>query len=326
MADFVELPALYGLDQLGFLAALGVLRLVTTAADPLARLSFAPDTARALLWSDVLRDTSAVADALSGELSKTAEGAVVPYAGPEFPRAKSGSGSDPMRVDRKDFPSLVEQLRVASGGVADAWLPALLTDLAVERGGERVALTPFSAPSGQQTLRTFFEKSYEVVAARPACLTEALVGWRRAGDSGTAAFSGEYLDHRAIRSAADHPSGKSVEAGVPGATWLAIMALPLLRVTVDRGRVAASLWHRVKRRPVMVWPVWRRPLDVAGVQVLLEHPGLRPSVGSAGELQVDGRTAAALGVFAVGGATRQRLEGRTFAGVLTPVRVVVTSP
>ncbi|MDQ1711969.1 MAG: hypothetical protein QOE45_1419 [Frankiaceae bacterium] len=323
MSEPIELSALHGMDPLGFLTALGVLRLVGASADPGVRLSFAPETGRALLWSDTLKEVDAVTDALTAELDAVGPEAVIPHAGPDLPTAKAGSGSDPMRVERPDFPGLVGRLRADSGVVADTWLPALLTDLAVERDRPRVALTPFTAPSGQQTLRTFFEKSLEMVRARPEYLREALVGWRRAGDTPATAFSGEYLDHRAIRSAADHPSGKSLEAGVPGATWLAIMALPLLRVTGNGGHaVTASLWHRIPKRSVMVWPVWRQPLEVHGVRVLLEHPDLRPR----GAAAVDGQRLAGLGVFAVGGATRKRLEGRTFAGVLTPYPIEMSLP
>ncbi|GAA3733627.1 hypothetical protein GCM10022402_12550 [Salinactinospora qingdaonensis] len=31
------------------------------------------------------------------------------------------------------------------------------------------------------------------------------------------------------------------------------------------------------RRRIMAWPVWRLPLDLAAVQVLVEHPALRPT-------------------------------------------------
>lgn len=314
----VELPALAGTDALGFLAALGVLRIVSERVDARAALAFSRMSANAVLHS-ALGSVDEVAAALRGEVERVPEGGLVPGA-LGFPLRKEGSATDPMRRPRPEFPQMLERLSGIDANVRDTWLPALVTDLAVEGAGERAVLTPYTAPSGQQSLGTFFEKSLGFVRRRPEYLDEALNGWRRAGDSKRNEFSGEYLDHRAIRNAADNPGGESLEAGVPGATWLAIMALPLLRVTGDGKRVAATCWYRVRRRSVMVWPVWGRPLDVAAVVALLEYPW-RPSWKAPDGYVVSRATADAYDVFAMGGARRQRLEGRNFAGVLAPVQV-----
>ena len=308
----VELPALDGREPLGFLAALGVLRLLADEAGTAARLRFSDRTASALITSP-FPDLDAVADALVR--AATGTDALIPGAPADFPAAKAGTGADPMRVSRRRLSELYQ--RWTGDRQAERWLSVLLTDLAEDNAG-RVALTPYSAPSGQQSLRTFFEKPVAAVRAEPGRIREALAGWRRVDG-----FTGEYLDHRVLRSAADHPRGASVEAGVPGATWLAVMALPLFRLTGNGRTVAATCWHRVsgRREPVMVWPLWRRPLDLAAVQVLVEHPALRPGLNSGGQVSVKPDALPGLEVFLVCGAERQRVQGRNFAGVLAPVPI-----
>jgi len=190
---------------------------------------------------------------------------------------------------------------------AHAWLPVLLTDLAHDRQG-RVQISLFSAPSGQQSLRTMFEKPL-AQGANVERLREALTAWRRLDG-----FTGEYLDPHVLRSSADDPSGTSNEAGVPGATWLAMMALPLLRVTGNGTHVRTTLWRRVGLRERMLWPLWREPLDIEAVRALIEHPALLPDPDGI----FDWDRLDELGVFDVLVADRRRIEGRKSAGVLAP--------
>jgi hypothetical protein len=208
-------------------------------------------------------------------------------------------------------------VRAIDWHAATDWMPCLFTDLAVDSQG-RADLTPFCAPSGKQNLRTFFDKPLSAVRSSPERLGEALTRWRR-----VEGFTGEYLDHRVLNSAADDPLGRAgAERGVPGATWLATMAIPLLRVTANGERTEATLWYRVARRQIMIWPLWNRPLDLPAVRVIIEHPCLTP---------IDDRPTVrsgpwpALGVFAVYGAERQRITGRNFAGVLASCPVEVKS-
>ena len=133
--------------------------------------------------------------------------------------------------------------------------------------------------------------------------------------------TGEYLDHRATCDAADTPnpppSTQSPMTGVPGATWLAEMALPLLRVTGDGTHVRATLWHRHHDRDVMIWPLWAPPLDIYAVPILLEHPTLRPLPTH--QLTVNRTPLAALGVFTVRAA--HRIPGPKSAGTLAPIPI-----
>ncbi len=320
MTTTVELPALDGRDPLGFLAALGLHNLLTQEKGPDIRLSFSDTSGCALLHSD-LTSTEAIATALADIVARAGDDTAIVGVDDRFPlrkpsrtktRADGPGESDPMRVPRDQYPDLVT--RVAElGENALRWLRVLVTDLAVDRQG-RAALTPYCAPSGQQSLRTFFAKPLQAVRENPVHLREALQGWRRVDN-----FTGEYLDHRVIRNAAHHPEGKSVEAGVPGATWLATQALTLFRLTGDGERVTATLWHHHNHRHVMIWPLWSRPLNTPAIQALLEHPVLRPQ--PAPTLSVNRPALQALSVFTVAGAERQQIEGRKNAGVLAPLPI-----
>ncbi len=311
----IELPALDGRLPLGFLAALGVLRLLADEARADVRLSFSDVTGCAVLHGDY-RGSDEIARELQRVMESIPPDGVLPGVPADFPLSKSGAaGSDPMRVLRTDFAKLTAQV-AERGEEASRWLSVLVTDLAADNNG-RVALTPFAAPSGQQTVRSFFEKPLSAVRGEPNRLAEALQSWRRVDGN-----TGEYLDHRVLRSAADHPMGRSLEVGVPGATWLAIMALPLLRLGGDGARWFATLWHRVpgRRQQVMVWPLWGQPLEVDAVRVLIEHPVLRPQLTD-GTLTLQAARCRALGVFQAAAAERQQVRGRNFAGVLAPTPI-----
>lgn len=315
MTHAVECPALDGRSTLGFLAALGLLNLMDGVTAEPARLSFSPDTGTAILYSP-LATLDDVAQHLSAIAAAAADNTAITGTDPRFP-LQAGKHADPMRRPRENYRELVAEIREIDARAADCWLPHLLTDLAVDGSG-RAGLTPYTAPSGKQSLRTFFFNPLHEVRANPGQIHEALAGWRR-----VEGFTGEYLDHHVLNAAADDPAGRTgAESGVPGATWLATMALPLLRIAGDGSNVAATLWHRTGRRHVMIWPLWQQPLDRPGVQALLEHPCLIPADAAA----TVRRTAwPALGIFAVYGAERQQIPRRKFPGVLAPARIPTTS-
>lgn len=310
----VALPALDGRDPLGFLAAVG------TAVLSDARLSFDEDDATAVLHGRYA-DIDQIVGTLHKVILQLSEESLLPNTQTGFPRQKSGSGPDPMRVPRDQYRKLVDAHQHDKTAVK--WLTSLTTDLAIDNQG-RVVISAFMAPSGQQSIGTFFKTALQLVQGNPDYLHQALTNWRRLNG-----FSGEYLDHRALSSAADHPSGQSVETGVPGATWLAIMALPILRITGTGDRPAATTWHRAPglRGTHMIWPLWRQALTPLGIQTLLEHPALAPSTQdrrltiSTPPDQLD-----ELGIFHINAAYRQQIEGRKFAGVLTPQPVSIEPP
>jgi hypothetical protein len=313
MTRTVEIPALDGRSPLGFLATLGLLNLLDGVTAGPVRLSFSPGNGTAVLHSP-LASLEEVAGQL-GAIATAADDAAIPGIDRRFP-LRAGAGADPMRRPRDSYRQLAAEIRQIDPRAAGYWLPHLLTDLAVDGSG-RADITPYTAPSGKQNLRTFFSKPLHEVRASPGRIHEALAGWRR-----IEGFTGEYLDHHALNAAADDPAGRpGAENGVPGATWLATMALPLLRITGDGRNIAATLWHRTGRRHVMIWPLWHQQLDRPAVQALIEHPCLIP----ADPAPTIHRTAwQALGIFAVCGAERQQIPGRKFPGVLAPIQVSAT--
>jgi hypothetical protein len=314
MTHAVEIPALDGRNPLGFLAALGLLNLLGRVGTGPVSLAFSDTSGVAVLHSE-LATMEDMIDALGDIVASAEVSTSIPGISAAFP-LRAGKNADPMRQPREKYRELVARVTAIDVDAADQWLPYLITDLAVDKQG-RADITPFNAPSGKQNLRTFFSKPFAEVRSNRERLREALTGWRRLED-----FTGEYFDHRVINSAADDPQGKSAERGVPGATWLATMAFPLLRVTGDGQNIAATLWHRVDRRFLMIWPLWRRPLDKFAVRVLLEHRCLIPIDAKPTVKQTSWP---ALDIFGVYGAERQLVPPRKFAGVLAPITVTVSS-
>ncbi|WP_130513837.1 type I-G CRISPR-associated protein, Cas3-extension family [Krasilnikovia cinnamomea] len=319
----MHLPALDGRDPLGFLAALGVLRLLTDHDHPGTLLSFDPQTATAIIHSGH-PDIDTIVTALGGIVSSTSEHAAIPGVPDDFPPANPGTGGDPLRVPRHAYNAKAITLNDQdTTGRAHAWHGALVTDLAVDDRG-RCRPTPYTAPAGQQALRTFFHKPLTAVRRHPPALKEALTGWRRIDRLPRLdILTGESLDHRAIRDAVDQPDGESRPSAVPGATWLATMALPLLRLTSTGARRTATCWYELPGQgtEIMIWPLWRPPLDTHATQALLEHPAIRPEV-------IDAVPTASLtrlrplGVITI--AAARRLAKAKSDGELAPTSIQIT--
>lgn len=323
----LELPALDGRLPLGFLAACGVQRLLNSDGGPPVRLSWCPVRAIARLVITGERGdgsdspSSVELDAVVTRLHDVAVGisddGLLPGGVPGFPGAapKGWPRNDGMRVPREHFASSVAAWRSLMSATADRWVPAMVTDQAVDGKG-CVAITPFAAPSGQQTFITMFDKALRMVQGDRDLVRQALIGWRRRDG-----VTGEYLDHHVLQSAADRSDGRSDERGVPGATWLALMALPRFPVWSAGATPLAGGWQSVGRRRALAWPLWQAPLDEESVASLVAHPGLRLAAGADGRLACDISSLEPLSVFRVCAAERRQISGRTFAGVLTPIPI-----
>lgn len=320
-----DLPALDGRDPLGVLAALGILRILSPQA-PETRLRWDPVTCRAQLigprsTGEVVERLVAAWDVLpTGSLSVGLPGELLPPRGP--------TGPDPGWLTIEEFRAWFD--RLSADPDALDWLRSLWTDLGLDNEG-RCARSPFSAPTGKQSLRSMFEKSAALVAADPLRLfSEAVGGWRR-----VSGFTGENLDIRASRLASEQADGKATTYGVPGATWLALSAIPLFPMGGD-GQVPRTVgWYQVQvegrrrrvSRTVFAWPVWSASLDLEAVLVLLRHPivgkAARSVHGESGKAR-DGRrdadelrgAADALQIELVGTATRWSAPGGKSAGYL----------
>lgn len=326
----IELPGIDGRSALGFLAALGTANLLSTRGHDV-RLSWSPRDATARLHSDTHADVDAVVAELVEIVAGLSDDVVVPGGPPGLP--PPGEAPDKLRLPPAELRIRAEALEDAGDpAVVQAWLTSLVTDLALDTQG-RSAHTLFGAFSGKQSMYTMLTKPLALVQQHPEYLREALLAWRRVDR-----VSGEYLDHRVLFDAADSPLGKSQERGVPGATWLALMAFPLIRTTsVDGARPISTGWYRTGRRVRLRWALWRDPLDLPAICALWESPlltraaradDIRGEVGAPKDeltrrALLSGDDAhqklEALGVFAVARAGRRRIPGRNFAGVLAPV-------
>ncbi|WP_117198463.1 type I-U CRISPR-associated helicase/endonuclease Cas3 [Nocardiopsis sp. TNDT3] len=310
----VALPALDGRDPLGFLTSLGVLRLLHDHLGPgHVRLSFDPLMATAQITSP-LGDVEQISAALHRIVQDIPTQGALPRVQAAWP-PQIGVGKDPLRVPRHHLHELRDRARQLGGEHAPAWVHTIVTDLATDNDG-RVVLTPFMAPAGGQKAATFFSKPLELVLKDPEVLHQALTGWQR-----LEGCTGENLDHRAIRTAVDTTTGVSTPSGVPGATWLATQALPLLPLSGDGRYLRSGLWYRYHRQRIMLWPVWKHPLDLDSVQALLTHPNLTPPPADQPTPRLDRKGLVPLGVLTVAAAHRRPIPGGKSAGVLTPMPV-----
>ena len=311
----VKLPALVGESPLAILAAIGTLRLIHDFVDEGARLSWDPADRAPVLHSK-LPSVDAVAEELEEIVAEMPEDVVVPGAPPSFPRQKVGTkGSDPMRAEQGRLSGLAGSFSGDAAQISTVrdWIASLLTDLVHDDEG-KCAISQFMAPSGQQTMFSMLRKPLCVVQTDPGHLYRALVGWRR-GEGVT----GEFLDHRAVWSAAEDPNGEAQKMrGVPGATWLALMSYPAWTTTATGSHPRTSGWHTVGRRPVqeLRLPLWREPLGPRAVKALVEHPVLE---GKGEEKTLDADVLRLLGIFHICRARRRKIKDSQSSGVLVPV-------
>lgn len=317
----LSLPALDGRDPLGFLAALGIVRLLSSANEAVT-LSFDPMLATARLrgptsLTDLVVRLVEIIDSLpQGSLMKGLPPALVPPpSGDDF--------IDPARLTVSQFEDSVAH---ASSAEERSWIRSLWTDLGSAETG-LCAVTPFYAPTGRQTLRTALEKSAELVFADPGrLLRETIESWRRVNG-----FTGENLDYRAVRSAAEQPDGSPLMSGVPGATWLALSSIPLFPMGGDGVTPKTLRWQRLRfdgqrgTRLSFSWPIWSSGIDADGIAALLAHSAVDRAatfaVGGPAEPRDKGRVRdqlRALSIERVVVARRRQLPGGKSAGVLVP--------
>lgn len=321
-AGEVPLPGLRGDRPVGFLAALGTLRVLVQEAghaDTRLRWDLAGGARTPVLCTDLpdLPDLPAVAAALAAIIGSVDDRGVLPGMPPDWPPPRAGSGGGDLALA---WPPTLPP--ASSSGVQ--WWPACLVD---HRRGQQVLRSPYVARRGQQTLRTFFGAPLARLRSGEVDLAASLaVGRRLPG------YTGELLDAGALA------EGSGAD---PGQVWLATMALPLLGpVSVGPGfdggvRATAPGWAwRPGAVAHMVWPLWTPPLDVHAAQVLLGHPGWQPGAGlvrtGGGDVWdpagtwdvrvapqvrgwlVDPGLAAALGVAVVCTAVREHVAGSSY--------------
>lgn len=319
-------------DTLGFLAALGVVELCSSSLDGEVLLAW-ENVGGAALLEVPLADTQALATHLY-ILAKQMEerGQALPCAdqGPIRPAASQAERArrqqredplDPAKLGPTEAVAAYARMRSVANEQHDRdsarWLSAMLNQLAVvDRRKGLCALTPLYSPSGQMTLfQLYYLEHLKKVVASPGLVEEALVGWRRR--SGT----GANLDTRALRDSVAGSTGRTDNAAVLGASWLALMSVPFFR-QVGNGRSAPGAvgWRAERGRGLTLrWPVWTEPLDRAAIEVLLAHPQVAEMDGERDRRSVR-EALSALGVTAMCTSRRRPLSNS--AGALQPPAVV----
>jgi hypothetical protein len=135
----LALPALDGRTPLGFLAALGVLRLVTEHTGYPGRLAFSRQNCTAVLHDAHPDIDSLVAD-LTTIVRDIPDGGVLPHVSVDFP--PPGEAPDKLRLSRPAFTAYAQQVAATDGPGAERWLGVLLTDLSTDDKG-RIDIGPY---------------------------------------------------------------------------------------------------------------------------------------------------------------------------------------
>lgn len=342
----VTLPALDGRDSLGFLAGLGVQRLIGLRHP--ARLAWDRSSGSAVLHSHLSTPDDIATELVDLFVSMRDDELLPSFPDALLPAKVGSAGSDPARIS---IAALHELYRSDLGSAHASLLSTFWTDLADDNDGN-AARTKFNAPAGQQTLRSMFDKPREIVLEEPdKWLGEAISAWTR-----LQGYTGEGLDSRAQRDSAevDPSPGKPspTSYGVPGATLLALSALPYFPLSGNgvlargnpkqrhRSRIDGVGWYWVPgaalgespKRNVwaFAWPLWSKPLDEAAIRVVLDHPAVarlvRDAHRAASSHQLAGSSTGnelrPLGVWAVPVAVRRKSAAAKSEGTLTVRRIL----
>lgn len=249
-----RMTALDAADPLGFLAALGVLRIVSRD-EPGARLRWLQDGS----WSAGLEtpDSVDLVQALFTDLERWRRG---------HPAVEFAVNADRKVQDLKhppeDFRALM--LRLVNDPEAAEFVAAYATGVAVDGSGQTKP-TSLHFTAGQQR---FMDAVLDLRAGvTREDLEEALYGpwigrvgpkdtrWRAASERSRALLSFD-------------PS-KEKSSTVAGAAWLAFQAMPLFPVAPVGLRAVTTGFIGRGKSEQFTWPVWSVPLSLCEVRVLL---------------------------------------------------------
>lgn len=318
----IDLPALDGRSVLGFLAAIGTVRVLAEHTEHTdTRLSWDPAGFTARIHLRGAHTVGDIAACLRATLPDSANDGYLPGLDAPLPLGPDDATSDEGKRpdDRMRMPPAELQDRYTAWAdhetdrnLLDQWITGLITDIAVDETADKATAltlrTGLLAPFARMTTRTAFRNAIELChdTRDTDHLLAALTGWRR-----VSGYTGEYLDDRALLDSTDSPTAVGEERGVPGATWLALMALPIFRVTatIPTGgtpRQSGTGWQRGQRsvQPVFRWPIWRQALDLDAIHALTDHPALTLRYQDGWHTTAPARTLARLGVLRICAANR----------------------
>ncbi len=272
-ANLLLLPGLDGQNPLGFLAALGLLRILDaharrlSAPAPALAFSATPPFAARIAFDAsmdqvkkiVLADAAAQAASVALRLAYDEQGNLCP---PDAPHATR---------DLKPSPAGAQNfLRLAAGaGRREADLAAgLLSDVVQDNNGASKP-TAFHFTAGQQSFLEMVEALRSGIG--DASLDEALLGpWRNTSKLPSLSWDATVARLYALR--ASNPSGEK-RGSVPAANWLAVHALAFFLVMPERSRDrtvlrTTNVWLGWKDVP-FTWPLWTEPAEASVLASLL---------------------------------------------------------
>lgn len=298
------LDGLNGANPLGFLASIGLLRLLDRSHGASARLGFLEDGSfRAWIEGHGETDLAALvaADAAAA-------------AGPQPWRLeyeKSEKNGVKVVADLKAPPGtfsrfIDEALKAWSGGSDEGanYAAAFATDVAVDNKGNTKP-TAFHFTAGQQQFLGSLEKIRASVSADWARESLEKPGAVRPGEN----LRWDPDSERSRALLAFDPSGASTAVNAP-LEWLAFRALPALPTMPFGSRVlTTAVTGRRQDEITMHWPLWSVPASYAAAR----------SVLAAGVERLSPEKRAALGVFATCSSEIRRV-GQGY-GSFAPARV-----
>ncbi len=327
VASSLRLPGLDGSNPLGFLAALGLLRLLDHRARLEARqrprLCWIDDG----YWQPIVHEAGDVESVIAAVIEDKATWAE----DPAFLLAYDESGEeliDPRTAGGKitrDLKPKPAAMRLFLDGIAgksenegldrEGWVAARRSmDTASAYGSETIQdnngnTKPLALhfTAGQQKFLEAAARLQKEVAEDD--LREALLGpWTGASKLPNMSWDATMARIYALR--ATDPSSEK-RGSVPGADWLAFIALGLLLVT-PRGRNLVTTGVRGGwKDSVFTWPLWTSPASTQVVRCLLAIPRLA-------RLPAEERAFRGLAVIFSAGITRSDQGGY---GAFTPARV-----
>lgn len=255
----VRMTALEAADPLGFLGALGVLRIVSRL-DTGARLHWIQDGS----WSATLRTTEPfdLIDLLFSDLERWREG----HPAVEFAVGANRKVQD-LKHPPNDFRALMR--RLVEDPEAAGFVAAYGTGVAVDSSGQTKP-TSLHFTAGQQR---FMDAVLDLRASvTREDLKEALYGpWT--GRVGPKDTRWKAASERSRALLSFDPS-KETASTVAGAAWLAFQAMPFFPVVPVGQRAVTTGFTGRGKNEQFTWPIWFSPLTLHEIRVLLGQPKL----------------------------------------------------
>ncbi len=242
----IDLPGLNGGSPIGFLAALGLLRVLTEDGGYQVQLGWR--NGHAVLQGV---EKEAILEALRRNMTGRAKAL-------EFTWAESTRGITPQHYQ-------TTVIQAGSDRRALGFLAGWGTETVLRVDGS-ITNTRLDMTSGQQKLLRDLSRLARTIT--PAAFERALFGGAYEPQS---SFG---LDPIAVRTHAQEPEAptKSDPPGKPGLIWLAFESIPLHPVIPLSPTKATTIGWRSGAEAGYVWPLWKSPLELAEVRLLRALP------------------------------------------------------